>query len=312
MSSALLSSIWDHVLPQRISSPYAEATRARLERLVKAADIRSRAARDETTLAASIVGTRVLRDATEILTRATCIARGEEERVDRIVDFFEDNMSQVDRQRVTDAIHAASPMYFDDLDSEERSQVRIALKRTARHLRSKLETRTTAYLRGARVGRIAAVVVLAVWLITRWVSNAFPQVDVALHKSVTANVLEPTFGNGAGLVDGIKDGSIGAATRPGLDSWVMIDLGAAFSIDRVVVYNRGDYNLDDSLPYTLTASEDGRDWDFLQSKHDSFGDGSLFAPPWTVKTHFRARYIRVQSPHYVALSEVEVFGQPQF
>ena len=78
-------------------------------------------------------------------------------------------------------------------------------------------------------------------------------------------------------------------------------------IRRVVVYNRGDVNLDQCLPFSVSVSDDGRIYKELARRDTHFGSGDFLSSPWTIKCDVHARFVRVEAKDYVALSELEVF-----
>jgi hypothetical protein len=207
-------------------------------------------------------------------------------------------------------MRAASPIWFDDLSPEERSRLRNELGHAATWLRQRLDVRSTVYLRGSRLGRIGAVSVAVAFVSYKVLSSALALPNIALHKPVTASGLAQGHASADGLVDGVKDGVIGVQTTAQEQPWVQIDLGGIHMIKRVVVYNRGDGNLNDGLPYTLDVSEDGADYKPQWIREKPFGDGSFLSPPWAAGVGVRGRFVRLRAQRYIALSEVEVFGKP--
>ena len=96
---------------------------------------------------------------------------------------------------------------------------------------------------------------------------------------------------------------VGSPTPP----WIVVDLQQRRHIRKIVVYNRGDVNLDDGLPYTVSVSDDGVNYKEVGRRQTHFGSGDFMSEPWTLKVDVRGRYVRIEAHNYIALSELEVF-----
>ena len=116
----------------------------------------------------------------------------------------------------------------------------------------------------------------------------------------------------AGGCDGVKDGTYGFHTNRDARPWWQVDLGEALALDRVVIFNRCDGNVEDRAGRLIVLlSDDGQSWTELY-RHDGtkfFGhsDGKpLVVPAGGAK----ARLVRVQLPtaEYFHLDEVEVYA----
>jgi F5/8 type C domain-containing protein len=312
MTGPRIAVLREWIRPEHVASPYSETRRARIERLVSAATIRARSGRDDSTRAAAICGASALREAVVLLVRATGLAETGKESDDHAAClqaiFARHQPVDLDRALALGALRATAPLYFDELSTEELCRVREALECAVEWLHSRLDVRTTTHLRGARLGRVGGVALGVIFIAYKVLSALLGPVNVALHKRVAASSLLG-LPSGEGLVDGIKDGVIGVQTGPDGHPWVQIDLSLVCKIERIVVYNRGDHNLNDSLPYDLEVSEDGREYKSVEHRVLPFGDGTLGAPPWSAKTSVRARFVRLRAQPYIALSEVEVFGK---
>ena len=110
------------------------------------------------------------------------------------------------------------------------------------------------------------------------------------------------------MVDGKTGGTYGACTqvaqRPG---WAIIDLEREAKLSKIVVYNRGDSNFNDGLPFGIDVSTNGTDFHEVAHRDTPFGDGSFLSKPWSAAVHDRGRFVRIRASWYLALSEVEVF-----
>jgi hypothetical protein len=84
----------------------------------------------------------------------------------------------------------------------------------------------------------------------------------------------------------------------------MVDLLASYKIDKVKIYNRADGWFDDGLPLSLEFSEDGATFTEVNKRTEGFTSRA----PWTFEAKgAKTRYVRVRSPKYVALTEIEVY-----
>jgi hypothetical protein len=217
---------------------------------------------------------------------------------------------------VTDVISVLSstdPLWADSLDRAEAQSIADALARTATWLRTRIEVRSETNIRFLRYGRVAALAVVALYVAFR--AASLP--NLALGKPVTQSSALPGAPPSKVLVDGSSWGMVGPGsadadyvhTTHEAEPWVKIDLLAAHTIQRVVVYNRNDTNFDDGLPFTLELSMDGDVFESAAQRTTHFGS-TWFDRPWRVKLGGRrARFVRIRSKDYLALSEVEVFGR---
>jgi hypothetical protein len=213
-----------------------------------------------------------------------------------------------DTERVRTAIATADPLYFDRLSPEALESIRAALERAASHLRTQVEPRTLANVRGTRGGRLAAIGVLFAYVVFRVVANTFFPTNVALNKPVTPSSYKHNPPDGHELVDGQPISSFGIHTNIEDSPRVTIDLLRPYTITSVKVYNRGDGWFDDSLPLVVELSADGQNYYPIGRRETHFDQD----PPWVIDAQkHRARYVRlrVDRRSYLALSEVEVFGK---
>jgi len=140
-------------------------------------------------------------------------------------------------------------------------------------------------------------------------------VDVAIPRASESRYRgDATAADAAGAVDGVKNGLYAFHTGGDANPWWQVDLGAAQSITRIVVYNRLDYapglhNADNLL---ILTSDDGVMWTPRHENHGFFGGVSM-APPLTVEfKDLTARFVRLQVMGQTGilfhLDEVEVYG----
>jgi uncharacterized membrane protein len=165
-----------------------------------------------------------------------------------------------------------------------------------------------------RVGRVAAAVVLLSVLVIRAVSMP----NLALHKAASQSSSWTSAAPASVLVDGKRSGTHGpgtshsdvAHTDKEAVPWLMVDLGAVHALKEIRVYNRADTHFNDSLPCTLEISSDGTTFEVIAERAKHFGS-SWMDRPWVVKIRAEksAQYVRVRGTHYLALSEIEVYGR---
>jgi len=124
-----------------------------------------------------------------------------------------------------------------------------------------------------------------------------------------------TVQDAAGGCDGIKNGKWGFHTASGeQDPWWQVDLGQAYRLDRVIVYNRTDGGTAARTRQivVLTAEEAGNDFESVY-QHDGSIFGGVDGKPLTValaEKGIRARFVRLMVPGKCsfALDEVEVYA----
>ena len=116
----------------------------------------------------------------------------------------------------------------------------------------------------------------------------------------------------AGGVDGVKNGSYGFHTGGDAKPWWQVDLGQPVALDRIVIYNRGDGNVEDrAARLHVLLGNDGENWTTLYqhdgAKFSGFVDNKPLVVPAKGK---QARFVRIQLPEvgYLHLDEVEVYA----
>lgn len=116
----------------------------------------------------------------------------------------------------------------------------------------------------------------------------------------------------AGGVDGIKDGTYGFHTGDQENPWWQVDLGRVMPVDRVVVYNRGDGQVEKRAAHlTLLVSDDGQKWRKVYQHDGTVFGGQADGKPLRIPLGgIAARFVRIALPgrQYLHLDEVEVYG----
>jgi len=120
-----------------------------------------------------------------------------------------------------------------------------------------------------------------------------------------------TAQDAAGGCDGLKDGTYGFHTNRDKNAWWQVDLGKPLALDRVVVYNRCDGNVEDrAASVAVLLSDDGKHFTPFYRHDGSKFLGHTDGKPLVVPAKgAKARFVRVQLPtaDYLHLDEVEVF-----
>ena len=93
------------------------------------------------------------------------------------------------------------------------------------------------------------------WLLQDVVRN-LPAVSTDRRRAAVVNIT--TQQDAAGGCDGVKDGTYGFHTSNGPSPWWQVDLGERLPLDRIVIYNRCDGNVEDRVGrLKVLLSDDG-------------------------------------------------------
>ena len=210
-------------------------------------------------------------------------------------------------RKILDDAH--DPLAFDESGPEELLAQRTTMKRAVAWLRTLVEPRTMQGIRAERVLRLSicgAVVAVALAL---FVWNLVKPQNIALHKPVTMSGAFPTSTaprDGSGLTNGKIESTYGIHTTLG-GGWVQVDLQSVYRLSKVEIFNRGDNWFNAGMPMRLALSEDGKTWTEVERRAAEFSS----VRPWIFEAHdARARYVRVSSDNYVALTELKAYGVP--
>ncbi len=206
-----------------------------------------------------------------------------------------------DRARA--ALAQDDPLAIDALSPDNRFALRKAAQDAVRWLALRVDPRPVSVLRSARKVRVGVAAVL-LFGVLGWALLWRP--NIALGKPASASSLLHGSPPASGVTNGQIESTFGVQTTVEGQPWVMVDLGKAYPIGEVRVYNRADGWLDDGLPFVLELSVDGVAWTTINRRATSFSDSR----PWKAKAHGTpARYVRVRCPHhgYIAIDEIKVF-----
>jgi hypothetical protein len=195
------------------------------------------------------------------------------------------------------------------LTGEDRESFARAVHGLAMGLSEPLELESNRlgrvlFARWSRVAVAVAVLAVLVGVVGTWMDKKFGKPNLALHRPVTVSSQFPGQGmDHSLLVDGDRD-NLGFHTESGGQQWVVIDLGAVHKLNKVVVYNRTDGNVQErAVPLKLEVSKDNKTFTLLKERKETFDK-------WTVRgLHAEGRYIRLQNtpPNFFHLAEVEVY-----
>jgi hypothetical protein len=193
---------------------------------------------------------------------------------------------------------------FDGEPMQELLAKRENVESALRWLRDLIEPKTARRIqieRAAAIGAVALVVIAVMTTLSR-------PPNIALHSSVVISQRHPSSkapADNSGLVNGEIESTYGIHTAV-KNAWVLVQLDGVHAISKVKVYNRADGWLDDGLPMTMEMSEDGKNFVEVDRRTTRFTS----ANPWVFEAAGRrVREIRLRSPAYIALTELEVYEQ---
>ena len=208
-------------------------------------------------------------------------------------------------RKILDSVH--EPLVFDESAPEQLLAQRATIKEAVAWLRGLVEPRTLRRIRAERILRLSMLGAVIAAVLALVVSNLVRAPNLALEKPVTSSSRHPASvapTDNSGLVNGHIESAYGIHTNVG-GGWVMVDLQDVYRLSKIKIYNRADRWLDAGLPMRLELPEDGRQWKEVERRTTTFTATS----PWVFQAQgVRARFVRLASDNYVALTEVEVFG----
>jgi hypothetical protein len=284
------------------ATAYSPGQAEELARIDAAARSRARIARSSTDPGDDATAVSLLREAVTLRLRAIEVAGRPVSGIDAIA-----GLSKNERSLCKGALDAVDPVSFEGLSRADLGDMRRALQHAERCIAPMVETRSVSVIRATRLGRQAALALAVAYVIFRAVTFAFGPSNVALHKAATASALAPGSAPIGDLVDGNDEGRLPVVTPHGDGAWLAVDLGAAYTVTSVRLYNRQDHSYDDALPFWVEGSVDGQHWIAFTRRRDHFKD-------WRFDLHPPAdwiRWVRVRcvSACSVGLNELEVDGR---
>ena len=130
-------------------------------------------------------------------------------------------------------------------------------------------------------------------------------------RSATTPSATTTKQDAAGAVDGTKDGTYGFHTNRQAEPWWQVDLQQQSALDRILIYNRCDGNVEQrAANLKVLLSQDGDKWTELYQHDGSKFLGQTDQKPLAVSANGKtARFVRIQltTNEYFHLDEVEVY-----
>jgi len=209
----------------------------------------------------------------------------------------------LDTLRMTDALA------LDSLSRDEAQRRLRDLFDAAAWLRASMDLRTPAYVRGTRVGRVAALALLLVLI----ASAAWPRLagsrSIALGKPVSMSSRASASADPAKLTDGDLASGTAIETTHEAQPWAMVDLQGISVVNQVRVWASDNGSDQACRTIRLEISKDGTEFTRV-----AVGDTALpRAGRWeaTLPAPTEARYVRVRSRSVctLSLSELEVTGR---
>jgi len=147
---------------------------------------------------------------------------------------------------------------------------------------------------------LACVVAAVAWL------QRLPNLALSKHVAASSVVIGAVPER---AVDGVRYGRLGFHSDASGSEWWSVDLGRAYSLNRVEAYGRADCCFDQSVPLALEISLDGKNYKEIANRGELFSQ----TDPWVIRGHGRAaRFVRFRTLRatHLVLAEVEVYGRP--
>jgi hypothetical protein len=160
------------------------------------------------------------------------------------------------------------------------------------------------WMRWLRVGGVVLFLAAGLAVAASLMGSKFFKPNLALHRPVTVSSQYPLEGKDPNLlVDGDSE-NLGFHTEEQGQQWVMIDLGAVFKFDKIVVYNRVETHIQQrAVPLRVEVSKDNQNYVQVAERKENFDK-------WTAKgLHAEGRYVRLKNTpnNYFHLAEVEIY-----
>jgi hypothetical protein len=261
------------------------------------------------------------REALELYLRAACVAEDASASAEgadvaaaftRVANERADASDQDrDALRLAEtALVAKDPLFFDGLEPRALAATRAALELAARLVASRVEPRSVKSIRFARWGRFAALLLVALYAVFAVLRATLVPKNIAYGKKVTVSSTHPAVKiDPSVFLDGRGSRAFAFHTNNEDRPWVVVDLQSSYSLERVVVHNRGDGWMDANIPLALELSEDGATYAEVARQTELFETGH----PWVISLDGqRARYVRLRVMRHssIALAAIEIYGSP--
>jgi len=217
------------------------------------------------------------------------------------------NLSAIQSAALVESLGLSGEQATANLSDQQRKALATGLQSLVKCLSEPLEIEANRlgralFARYTRVGLLLAVLLVFVSLVSNWVGARFEKPNVALHRAVEVSSQYPGAGEDHTLlVDGDRT-NLGFHTNCEGPQWVVVDLGSVRRFDKVVVFNRDEFQ-ERAVPLYLDVSSDKLTWRQLAMRKEVFDK-------WTA-SGLRAdgRYVRLRHTpnNCFHLSEVEVY-----
>ncbi len=217
------------------------------------------------------------------------------------------NLSAVQVSALAESLSSGGEQATANLALQQRKSFAIGLHTFVRSIAEPLELEANRlgralFARYTRVTIAAVSVIIVISIIGNWISARFEKPNIALHRPVEVSSQYPGAGEDHSLfVDGDRT-NLGFHTNCEGPQFVVVDLGSVRKFDKVVVYNRSEYQ-ERAIPLYLEVSSDHQSYKLLATKKDVFDK-------WTASgLSAEGRYVRLRNtpPNCFHLSELEVY-----
>ena len=158
------------------------------------------------------------------------------------------------------------------------------------------------FARYIRVAVAAVALIVVASVITNWIGSRFEKPNIALHRSVEVSSQYPGAGEDHSLLVNGDRTNLGFHTNCEGPQFVIVDLGAVRQFNKVVVYNRAEYQ-ERAVPLYLEVSSDHKTYKQLAVKKEVFDSWAASGLGAT------GRYVRLRNtpPNCFHLAEIEVY-----
>jgi len=217
------------------------------------------------------------------------------------------NLSALQVSALVDALSEGGEQATAQLPEAQRKAFAVGLHSFVKTLSEPLEFEANRlgralFARYTRVAVLAVAVLVIIVGISNWLGSRFEKPNIALHRPVETSSQYPGAGEDHSLlVDGDRT-NLGFHTNCEGPQFVVVDLGAVRQIDKVVVYNRPEFQ-ERAVPIFLDVSTDKQNFKQVATRKEVFDKWAATG------LGVQARYVRLRHtpPNCFHLSEVEVY-----